>query len=518
MGASASKGGVVAEPKPVDVTVTRPAMSDRGERLVDADRRHQIARESLLEKRSTPGSTRPKTLKGDGGGGLGGGDGCDGDGGGALSRSPREAPELAMGSCEMSGIELPADALAVVVEHLLRVSVSSAARSARVSRLWKAVVNERRAACGMLYIPELQPPGSPWGAWGGGFGQLRDPHDCVVLPCGDVVVTDFSNNRLQRFCVRDASWRAVDAHGSAGLLAPRSQHRVLYDPASYYFPTGLAFVDERCGSGGESGALFVADMSNALQKVRLSDGAVLKRSRTFLCCPYGLAVLPQPPRSGRGGARASDYAVLVADSGGNQVVMFSSNLDHICTIGWGALRNPTSVACCDGEVYVVDSGHRRIAVFAPGRAERADDPTGHPAGETYVLVRSLGGPSGGEPNGFAFIQPPSSAQLVGDWLAVAEDGGRISLLSRADGAAVCVLDLPEAGLCELVGGMAVHPSCRLLLCAAKSTHTLIALDIAGAAPAGAAPLASRPDAARRRGRSLRSPSWFRPGVSRANSS
>ena len=238
------------------------------------------------------------------------------------------------------------------------------------------------------------------------------------------------------------------------------------------------------------------------QAVRMRDGVVVaitddpRGEAISLCCPYGLALL-----------RTADFeAVAVAASGDNSVVLLHpKTLKRIAELPGstgpepvdpcGGLRNPIGVACCDDEVYVADQGNYRVAVYsivgrtggnrgrhgqprfqfarqlgrrAPGPVPEAQRSSEEVAPATGVCHLSSSG----------FVQPPTGVAIVQGLLAVAEDGGRISLLSRQDGVARLAFDLPE-GVADLMGGLSLCEERQMLLAAAKSTHELVSMDLVG---------------------------------------
>lgn len=398
-------------------------------------------------------------------------------------QSKSEERDFALASCQIKGVGLPADVLLVVVMQLMTTSFAQAVLIMRVSKAWRSVVRELKATgCGMFHLNGLLNAGAS-SNWGSAPGQLREPHDCVVLSDGDVIVSDFSNNRLQRyaFCPAAASLSASNGWQPIPLELPALSSYTLY------LPTGLAV-------GPADEHLFVADMSNRVQRIELSSGRVLCSSSDHLCCPFGLALVPSSPRE----------MLAVCDSGNNRIaLLYADTLAHAGAVGdAGAspsdgsddrrLRNPTGVAFYEGELYVADQGNKRVSVYSASppyafaRALRAHDRSLQSAGSRgdgavssrlCTAVASCLAPSTicHPPGGF--VQQPSGVAIVNNLLAVSEDSGVVSLLSPKDGHLHARLEFGSR--IELLGGMAACARRRMLFVAAKSAHVVLPVDMRG---------------------------------------
>lgn len=172
--------------------------------------------------------------------------------------------------------------------------------------------------------------------------ELREPRDVVVLPDGQLVVSDFGNNRLRWFDRSRKLFRSIGGTGTG--------------PLQFRQPCGLAV-----GSGQE---LFVADTWNHRIQILTRDGQYRGQLLGNFFSPRGVAV-------------ARDGTVFVSDSGNNRVVVFDgqgkARAEWREVAGGGSLREPIGVAVGpDGSVYVADNGNGRVVVFdRQGNAQRS---------------------------------------------------------------------------------------------------------------------------------------------------
>ena len=177
--------------------------------------------------------------------------------------------------------------------------------------------------------PGEEPPPAPDAP-----GVLHQPRGIAMTATGDIVVCDFSNNRIQEF-TRTLTF--VRAWGSRGEL-----------PGQLKEPCGIAVAP--------TGEIVVADTWNQRVQIFDKDGKYLREFGAGFYGPRGVTV------DAKGG-------IFVADTGNNRVVRFSSNGQK--EIEWGSkgaepgkfLEPVGIVTDADGQVYVCDNGNARIQIF-----------------------------------------------------------------------------------------------------------------------------------------------------------
>ena len=176
------------------------------------------------------------------------------------------------------------------------------------------------------------------GATGSGAGELDAPGGAAVL--GDALfVADFYNHRVQVFAAG-----ATDVIGAPGRLFKARLH----------YPTDVAVDDS---------LVYVADAYNHRIQVFRPNGEYVRRWGG----PLGLG--------GRGpfkgwfnvatGIEVSGGRVYVADFYNNRIQIFTDRGKYLGQVA-DSLSLPTDVAIGEnGDLYVVDFGHKRVAHFAP---------------------------------------------------------------------------------------------------------------------------------------------------------
>lgn len=163
--------------------------------------------------------------------------------------------------------------------------------------------------------------------------ELREPRDVLVLPDGQLVVSDFGHDRLLWMDGQRNPVRSIGGNGAG--------------PLQFHQPCGLAL--------GPGLSFFVADTWNHRIQVLSHDGQYRGQLLGNFFSPRGVAV-------------ASDGTVFVADSGNNRVVVLDAT--GKVTAEWreakngGSLREPIGIAVGpDGSIYVADNGNGRVVVF-----------------------------------------------------------------------------------------------------------------------------------------------------------
>ena len=195
------------------------------------------------------------------------------------------------------------------------------------------------------------------GSCGSGDGQFRSPHGVAVGHAHCILVTDYSNHRIQMFSREGEFVNSVGTSGRGG-------------PLEFNCPTGIACGPEACGS-----KIYVTDENHRVQILN-SD---LTYSGTFgregsgrgqFCYPSDVTC----DLSGR---------VYVADSYNHRIQIFTPEGLFLGSFGrrgeGGAgdkLSFPASVAVdADGLIYVSDCNNHKVCVFS----------------SEGVFVRSFGG-------------------------------------------------------------------------------------------------------------------------------
>jgi len=242
-----------------------------------------------------------------------------------------------------------------------------------------------------LVFAPLRTLGSP----GTGAGQFSGPTGVAVDASGNVFVTDYLNNRVQKYTAATAAWTtlgglasgsgngqfnqpqgvAVDPSGTgqAVVVADTFNHRVqvLTNALAYSSQFGSSgsgngqFIQPRAVAVDGSGTRWVADMANHRVQVFTSAGAYSSQFGSYgsgngqFSNPYGVAVAP-------------DGSVWVADTLNHRVQKFTSGGVYQSQFGAygsgvGQFSRPGGIACDSaGNVYVADYDNHRVQVFDSG--------------------------------------------------------------------------------------------------------------------------------------------------------
>ncbi len=194
------------------------------------------------------------------------------------------------------------------------------------------------------FVLEFGSQGGPWG-YDEADGKFSYPYDVAVDSSRHIYVSDFNNNRIQKF---DPKGRFVKKWGTAGRQDGQFSH-----------PAGLAIDIDK--EGKEEDTLYVADLGNGRVQSFNTEGEFtgkfVGRWGEF-DRPYDVAV-------------DANGDVYVAEFGAHQVHKFTPSGHPIWSLGergggQGELEMPLSVAVDDeGAVYVSDWGNNRIQKFAP---------------------------------------------------------------------------------------------------------------------------------------------------------
>ncbi len=193
--------------------------------------------------------------------------------------------------------------------------------------------------------PQLAFAGA-WGGYGTKPGQLAFPRALAADPAGDTYVADTANDRIEVF---DPGGNLLSTIGTPAR-----------NPAAFVAPQGLA-IDP-------AGRLLVSDTDgNRIEQFAPGSDTYLGQWVTAgghsegFNAPAGIAVDP------RG-------SVYVADPGNERIVhlwgddTFLSELGGPADLGGAQLSGAGSltVSAATGELYVADTNHNRILLYAPG--------------------------------------------------------------------------------------------------------------------------------------------------------
>ena len=189
---------------------------------------------------------------------------------------------------------------------------------------------------------------SAWGGYGSKPGQLAFPRALASDPAGDTYVADTANDRVQVFNPEGGYLRTIglSGRGPGAFTAP---HGLAVDPAGRLL---VADTDgNRIEAFAEEGDLYLGQWTSAGGVSAGFNG------------PEGVAIDP------RG-------SVYVADPGKERVVRlwgdgtFLSELGGPAELGGAQLAGAGAVAVAPftGDLYVADTDHNRVLVYAPGGA------------------------------------------------------------------------------------------------------------------------------------------------------
>ncbi len=186
-----------------------------------------------------------------------------------------------------------------------------------------------------------------WGSSGTGDGEFKYPRGVAVDGSGNVYVTDFDNNRIQKF---DSSGKFLDKWGQYGT-----------GDGQFDGPYGVA-ID----AGGN---VYVAEWGVKSKKERIQKFDSSMKFLFVMGDEHGTGDGQFVGAPGRGVAVDGSGNVWVTDNDNHRIQKFDSSGNFLGKWGSkgsgdGQFKNPQGVAIdANGNVYVADYGNHRIQKF-----------------------------------------------------------------------------------------------------------------------------------------------------------
>ncbi len=249
-------------------------------------------------------------------------------------------------------------------------------------------------------------------------GQYKTPRTIAFAPNGDILVLDSGNGRVQRFT---ADGKFISKFGKIGTGDGQFQ-TIQFDGGA----GGLA-VDE-------DNNIYVSDSWNyRIQKFDPTGKLLTKWGKGF--DTKGDPTLAQQNPTGFYGPRGLAYdktkgELYVADTGNRRIVVFDKNGNFIRqfgTVGGGPAQfdEPYSVAVSpDGKVYVTDSRNKRVQILDRNGNYQSEikvpDWKDQPLSEPYVALDGQGN---------VFVSDSANGRV----LKYSKDGAFLQTLDTQDG-------------------------------------------------------------------------------------
>lgn len=190
-----------------------------------------------------------------------------------------------------------------------------------------------------------------WGSSGALDGQFVGPRSMAVSPAGQIYVADGGNHRIQVF---DRDGNFLKAWG--GVEGP--------GPGELTEPWGVAISD--------TGRVYVADTWNHRVQIFDEDGTYLSEFGTFADAQGDVNAFPGSLWGPRDLLLDAQGNVYVADTGNKRIQKFSPDGEFLAVWGGGGVvpgrfEEPVGLAMDSlGNIYVTDAWNRRVQKFDSG--------------------------------------------------------------------------------------------------------------------------------------------------------
>ena len=230
-----------------------------------------------------------------------------------------------------------------------------------------------------------------WGSFGTNDGQFKSPNAVATDDFGHVYVTDFNNDRIQKFDsngafitkwgssgsssgsadgqFRDAYALDVDSFGNVYVIDASRNDVQVFDPDGHFL--------RKWGSAGSAAGQFNLPQGLAVDSANNVYVADTENHRVQKFDSFGTFVLSFGTFGSGPGQFKSSYGmdtdalgnVYVTDLGNRRVQKFDSDGNFLFTfgsqgLGDGQFAGPTSVrVAIDGSIYVADQPLHRIQKF-----------------------------------------------------------------------------------------------------------------------------------------------------------
>ena len=318
--------------------------------------------------------------------------------------------------------------------------------------------------------------GAPLRAWGiSGIapGQFVAPIDVAGGPEGRILVAEAYREIVPLAPgTTPAEYRAQIAYGS-----PWSSGGGVTLGGRFFSPTGLAFARD--------GTVWVSDRTNDVLRHLAADGRFITAAGEAVA-----AVVPSAPGAAvrfsepHGVAVAPTGQVFVADTGNDSLVQLAADGSGIATrAGPGPpgsrarggtpappFRSPLGVAAAlDGDIYVADTGNRRIDALAPDGA----------------LLASWGGSGTAQGGRGRELQSPTDVAVDPAGQVFVTDGASARVLEYgASGTLLAAWGLPGTAVGELSEPMGLGIDCHGDVLVADTGNNRVQLFVGAAAASG----------------------------------
>ena len=291
----------------------------------------------------------------------------------------------------------------------------------------------------------------------GPAGNLNNPHGMAIDKTGQLYVADGANHRIVKLApdgqlvdTWDSTWWQGLESWKPGCLDNNDQQLALGD-GEFCEPWGIAV--------GPDGNIFVADTWNHRVQVFSPEGAFLGKFGVFGQSAGSISTAPSQFYGPRDVTVDDDGNIYVTDTGNKRIQVFGPDYGHLYSFGGpgiieGRLEEPVGLAIGpDNLIYVADTWNNRVQVFTLNGEFVREWPIAGWTSQTvvnkpYVAVDS---------KGRVYISDP--------------EGPRI-LVFDSEGTALAVLGGPGSNLFQLPTGVILDSQDNLWVSDATSQRLL----------------------------------------------